>query len=672
MLIALVTLYRSANAGALRSCAYRGMAIGEIAAQKIASAHFRKAFTVWKARARAPRRLSEAMAAPLSRRFAWSLRGLQAAALRRGRVILQAFSFEAACRRHRLGRLRYFFSSWSVGYCQAERLHGRQSQSLAKRTGLRLCRNAWKSWSLLFEYSRVLLRFGSVLRRARQSLGLSAWRSHAARCGGGAEAAAQGRAVMQRALKRQKEECERLVELRCRENATRTAKALMHSWRCASAADRAHQAQRRCAAHALLRSLAMLERQTRYMALVRWRASADTNGTQVAAATSIAAVSRAEKLERIRHGGLILQSLLHHRQRLMLCRAINGNWRLLHWQAMVRSFDASATREQRRYRAECDSLRIQLAASEQEALRLSSLEVGEAERSDQTREEANAIIMAVRKERAAQVEALRQSQDVEAALKDDMDQLTNELHQAQARLHDFENERRVMASEVGYLRQELQESRINLEQTSKAELHRERLFSQQAQVLQQMALTSGHEARDAEREIRERAEKMERQVEERAHNSEKLLEQMLEEKTRAVELQASIAEEQERNIRHLENLLKEQGDELRRSQLDHSRGLDQFRASTSLTESRSCLLQEQVVALRQQLQREHAELKASERAWAGDRAALLSAVANSTQSPTQPRSQSASRRKADSTLALAGRCPWHSRGPSSRPAPALM
>ncbi|CAE8611984.1 unnamed protein product, partial [Polarella glacialis] len=332
----------------------------------------------------------------------------------------------------------------------------------------------WRDQSANASWLRLCLT-ATVRRHRRTQLssvfgasGLRSWRGQAARIGASADAAARGQTAMHRALNRQKADCERLVELRSRECAARTAKVLLHAWSCASAAERAHQAQRLCAARSLLRAVATLERHGRRAALERWRALAAAGGAEVAAASSIAAYSRAEKLERIRQGGLKLQSLLNHRQTLGVCKALNGSWRAARWQALVRSLDASAAREQRRLRADCDGLRAQLVVSEEEAFRFSSLEAGMAERSDQTRE------------------------DAEARAWEESAELREELRQALARISTLESERRAATKEVGLVRSELSETTRSLsDQTAQAELRRERAFHEQAQALQQQALTSG-------------------------------------------------------------------------------------------------------------------------------------------------------------------------------------
>merc|ERR1719343_526587 len=81
-----------------------------------------------------------------------------------------------------------------------------------------------------------------------------------------------------------------------------------------------------------------------------------------------------------------------------------------------------------------------------------------------------------------------------------------------------------------------------------------------------------------------------------------------------------MAEDQEKTIWRLEQRLKEQDDQVRRERREI-----QNKAST--TKTRASLLEEQVSCLKEQLMREQSELRASERAWAFDRAALMTTVA---------------------------------------------
>jgi len=396
---------------------------------------------------------------------------------------------------------------------------------------------------------------------------------------------------------------------------------------------------------------------------------------------------REERLDRVRQGGLILQAASRHRERLALCRALNGSWRMAKWQSVIRSLDASAAREQRRLRADSEALKAKLDQERIAAAKFHESEAGEAERNELVLEETNAILEEVQRERQQQADLLESLRNELELTSRSEAQALHEAAEVRAQKLALEADQRATSRELGQVRAELREARQAVERHAQAEVLREREFSEHSQALQQKALVWNLQAHDSEREVREHAARVEREVEERARKAEQTLEKMLEEQTRNSELQASMAEEQERSIRHLEELVKEQGSQLRHERRERSKSADQLRASASLTESKSLLLQEQVAALRQQLQREQAELRASERAWAGDRAALLSAVVKA---PTPllnddddgpmlrassqrgrrrtPKASASPLRNSSTTRSILGRgnCPWHGSGKAAR------
>merc|ERR1712039_741684 len=116
--------------------------------------------------------------------------------------------------------------------------------------------------------------------------------------------------------------------------------------------------------------------------------------------------------------------------------------------------------------------------------------------------------------------------------------------------------------------------------------------------------------KETEQKLEEEARRRTREIVDRAWKSESRLQDALEDRTRAAELQTAMTEEQERSIRRLEELLKEQSDQLRRERREHARGLEQLKSSSETSLSKSVLLEEQVTALRQQLYREQTELRA--------------------------------------------------------------
>merc|ERR1740138_382025 len=153
-------------------------------------------------------------------------------------------------------------------------------------------------------------------------------------------------------------------------------------------------------------------------------------------------------------------------------------------------------------------------------------------------------------------------------------------------------------------------------------------------------------AAEAEAETQAKAQQGLREEEQRAKHTEQQLEGMLENHTWALDEQGALAQEQDRNIRRLEELLREQSDQARRERRDHSRGVDQLISTASLSESKTQLCEEQTAALRRQLYQQQAELRASERAWASDRAALLATVATVGNVATERPKRPGARRKA--------------------------
>jgi len=216
-------------------------------------------------------------------------------------------------------------------------------------------------------------------------------------------------------------------------------------------------------------------------------------------------------------------------------------------------------------------------------------------------------------------------------------ELERRLRDGQAKHVLSEGQRRAAMNELESARTEIQaEIRSAVEkerQHERLDAEKERVMGEHQLALRQHAGALDKRAREAERRAESQACRAEQLVEERARQTEHKMElalsdkeKSLDEHGRAVQMQAAMAEEQERNMRRLEGLLKEQSDQTRRERKDHSRGLEQLRSYASVSESKSYLLEEQVLALKHQLQRDHSELKASERAWASDRAAMLTAV----------------------------------------------
>lgn len=434
-------------------------------------------------------------------------------------------------------------------------------------------------------------------------------------------------------------------------------RVIFNTWLLSSREHVALEAKKTCATHLLLQSLGILQRQICEKALHRWRGSAMARAVEVVSQRALAEQYDVQRGLRLRHAVSMLDQLVRSR----LQQALLGHWRVLRWQAMVRSLDSSFARDQRRMLAEADSLRSQLVQSHDEALELRALKASESQKALRTRQEAEAIVEAVKKERANQAAKLHEMETSKKSVEQLCEKLREQLDQATSEVTHLDAEKRSAMQQLCTLQSDLENAQQQREDLMQAEMQRERAYHEQVQLLQQRAL------------------KREAELQETSQKSEKALELKLQEKQRAVELQTSIAEDQEKNIRHLEDLLKEQNDVLSRERNDHQRGLNALRASASLSESKTSLLQEQVVALRQQLQREHQELIASERAWSSDRAALLSAVSNPPEKtaalpPSGKRGISARSRKASPSSPKPGatRCPWHGPHGTKKLAPALM
>eukprot|EP00439_Symbiodinium_sp_Y106_P030751 s220_g3.t1 len=255
-------------------------------------------------------------------------------------------------------------------------------------------------------------------------------------------------------------------------------------------------------------------------------------------------------------------------------------------------FGASRLPEQPAHEAE--TLRAQVVACREEAYEMRARTAAEEE-----------IVEAVRRERASQAEQMADLRNSErdALEQNQVGDLRERLENALSQVNRLEGTKQNALEDLRSLQTELQEAREKSEELSKAEIQLERAHHEQVQALQQQAVLAQNAARDREEEHRKKLDHVQKEAQEASQSSEKTWELRLQEKERACEMQTSIAEDQERNIRHLESLLKEQGDQLTKERTDHMRGLDQLRASASLSESKTCLLQEQVVALRQQLQR---------------------------------------------------------------------
>jgi len=634
----------------------------------------------WRGVSRGPPRLASALVSVGGSRLRFAWNRLQLYAVRRGHHQLRSACFSAALRRRRIRRLEATMTAWRMQFCWVQRAQRHRLVNLDRRMAGRICRCAMESWLSAIAQQRKLRRFGMLLWRVQGNIGLCTWRARAARAR--AATAASGLVASRQALIRQRTDCERLVEKRSMECAQRTAIALLHTWRCAAAAESALRAQRATAARSLARVVATLQRSSRQSALHRWNAVKCALSVCKAADETLVSFQRDDRLECTRQGAMILHGIVQRRCLLALSRALHGPWRIARWQSLVRALDASSAREQRRLRSDIDLLKASLAGAEEEASRSQDMWSGEAQRNQQAQEETASIVQAIERERRqhaavldslnfelqqtkdAELAAFERAREAEAELTHEAAALEQELRETRARNALLEGERRTHVREMTAVKDELAEVGFVAEEQGRVCRDREQQFDEHArglaehartleERLRQTELATTERARETEKTAEERAEVRVRvaaaEAEERARHAEKEIDRVIAERDRTSELQAAMAEEQDRSIRRLEDLLKEQADQLRRERRDHSKGLEHLKSSASLNESKTKLFEEQVAALRQQLHREQSELRASERAWAGDRAALLAAVANSLpQVPRTSPQRTGSRRRCGS------------------------
>merc|ERR1719174_2188668 len=135
--------------------------------------------------------------------------------------------------------------------------------------------------------------------------------------------------------------------------------------------------------------------------------------------------------------------------------------------------DASAAREQRKLRADCESLEDRLRKVEEESLYFNKLHECESERNSEANEEAKSIMRAVRRERV-QHEAVVQSLQLELQRSEDREAkgmervreaedhgvqealaLEKELRESKARSEMLEDGRRSMVRELTAARNEV-------------------------------------------------------------------------------------------------------------------------------------------------------------------------------------------------------------------------
>lgn len=606
-------------------------------------------FGRWLGRLRGPRRLAGVLARIARGRLHDAYSQLYVLAARQGFNSLQDAWLSSAMRRRRTANLRRAWQAWRAAG-RTERLRQSRGACFQRRLRSRLCRTFLHGWAFSARACRKLRRLGAVLLRQQLACGLRRWRVTQQALG---EAARHEHfQAVRQAVAKQRSDVERLVERRSRECASRTALALLHAWRCGTAAEAALAAQRRAAAALLAGLFAARRRGAARGALQRWAGSAGARRLAEAAEGSVGAVRAADRRRRMEQGCLLLASFVQHRQRLALNSALQGQWRSAKWQALVRTLDASAVREQRKLRAEAEA--AQKGAAEAESLLTA----------------AEGLREALWRSEEAEATALRRLAAAEARSGDD-EEGRRRQKATEARLERLELDR-------AELRRQLADARGELHEESRATAMRGLALAEDAREWQQQARCSQEQAARAGLEARQFVGQAVQEVEDAAARRERELRERLQDVEHRAERQA-------RASQLLEEQLQDREAALRKEQQKRQ---EKARLSASLSESKASLLEDQVSALKEQLQKEQAELRASERAWAGDRAVLLTTLAAASAVPaglkaggggtaTCCRSRgssggpSARRWPAGGGGAGGGHgggapdvCPWHSRSPA--------
>ncbi|CAK0818862.1 unnamed protein product [Prorocentrum cordatum] len=594
------------------------------------------------------------VAAPFASRASWALAELRLHAARRTCALMREAGLSAALRRRRASRLAAALAAWRGTWCRVERVRRRQHRHFDARLGLRLCRATLAALVLGCRRERAARRLGALLQRCCGRAALLEWRVGAARAGGQEAAAALARAG--RELQRLRAGRGLLLELRRGDLEGRGAAAALGAWRSAVALEQRSRARAVAGARCVARCAAGAARRRCGVALEGLRRHAAAERGREAAEAHERERRGAERSRRVEQGAALLAAVVRHRQRMALVGALHGRWRPLRWQGLLRAVDAAAAREQRRLRADAEGARARLAAAEVEATCLGQMAQGEAQRNDEARAEATSILQAVRRERAAHEASLRSVRDelrsseaaaasaterlrrAEAARQAEVAPLAAELREARVR------EARA-DGELAAARSELSDARLAAERGGLAEAQQERALQERAGALERRVLECQAQAQAALRRAEGRAERAEEELRLAAA-----------ERQRECEQQAAVLGQQDQSIERLERALREQGEQIRRER----EGLGQLETSATASAGRAQLLEEQVSLLRQQLHREQAELRASERAWASDRAALLTTVADGLHAaagPARHRRASAKHRPCGASSARAGELP---------------
>mmetsp|Transcript_23452 Transcript_23452/g.54659 ORF Transcript_23452/g.54659 Transcript_23452/m.54659 type:complete len:1652 (+) Transcript_23452:69-5024(+) len=628
----------------------------------------------------------------------------------RGFAAQRGLSLTASVRSRRSNRLRYAFGGWRL-QCSEELIARRRLLEVAQKALQRWSiRMVMAGWRRCVTKVAALHRIEAMLRRVRQSNGFHHWHAQLLRLSAGSASGVMAQHAVQEALYKQRAESKHLVQRQGMQHERHVVRAIMHTWKCTAASEAALRGMQYSALASGFSIIKVAIRKRYQSSLQQWRAALRKDAEDSASLQALVSNQHQGKLVQMHKGLLLLDAVLKRHNKVSMSRALHYRWRNLRWQGMLSTIDAAAAREQRRWRLECDSIRSELRSSRHEVSELKQMELAEVERNDEAQSEARTIQRAIRRDKsqheatlAALRSELRVSEEREVALREaafermhNADISVNEtrsmilaaeregaiathnleqsLHEARERLAELSGERQVALYEC----MELRSATAAAEDKCHAAAQQEAALRGRTADLQNEVAAANRAAELESVAAQDHIKAVEAEAQDRVRVWEQHVQQLETQQKFTSELQTAMVEEQDRSIQRLEELLKEQQDQLRRDRRDHSKGLDQVRSSVAATESKSYLLEEQVDALRQQLHHEQAEFRASEKAWQNDRSAFLTAVSSSLDSK---KASKGSKRAAASPLvatqatparaqmAMAGpplrhsfsRCPWHGR-----------
>eukprot|EP00929_Paragymnodinium_shiwhaense_P106491 TRINITY_DN7193_c0_g1_i1.p1 TRINITY_DN7193_c0_g1~~TRINITY_DN7193_c0_g1_i1.p1 ORF type:complete len:2043 (+),score=408.52 TRINITY_DN7193_c0_g1_i1:113-6241(+) len=535
------------------------------ASEDFRKARFRSArqlVQAWRCVAAGPKKMLRLLELLPRRRQEWSLELLRSHALSSRHVRFRSACLRSALARRRRRWLTMVMHAWRKMYCVLLRAQGQRELHLQHHRYRRLLRLAF--CGLVQERCRMVSarRLGSMLHRADGLHALGIWR-HQARLQSAALASVDLRSL-QRQLTQQRADCQRFVEQRLREGAERTARALLHAWRCSFAVEKAALEQadsrRARAATSLFLMLATVRKRRCYAAVERWQGALDRSDVRLEAMVASMECSKQLRLARYAQGASALSSFFERRQQLDILRALRGPWQSLRSEARLQSQSSASVLEHRELQAECAELRGWLAASEEQCGTLGKQLTEEAKRNDKALAEAKLIASAVKKERRhheAALDALQadldrsledqdaRSERAKAAERDlaqELGQLERRLREELARGVRLEADKKQAERDLAEARKELREAAATVERRCLEEMQQERAFHEQAMQLQQTAHRTAQRAQSLERESEVRAKATEGQAwasEQRSEVRARLHEREVEARAKSLEREAA-------------------------------------------------------------------------------------------------------------------------------------